>query len=85
MINSPFTISLGMEASFVGDKQVNPHKIPESNTRKIPDQELDKREDRRLRAGATDPGTNKLAGAASRDPKGRCVATPVVPFPLTDI
>lgn len=58
-----------MEASFVGDKQVNPHKIPESNTRKIPDQELDKREVRRLRAGATDPGTNKLAGAASRDPK----------------
>lgn len=64
-----------MEASFVGDKRVDPHKLPESSTRKISDEELDKQEARRLKAGAMDPGTNKLSGAASRDPKGRwCVA-----------
>jgi len=58
-----------MEASFVGDKRVD--KLPESSTRKISDEELDKKEARRLKAGAKEPGTNKLAGAASRDPKGR--------------
>jgi len=60
-----------MEAGFVGDKRVDPHKLPESSTRKISDEELDRKEARRLKTGAKDPGTNKLAGAASRDPKGR--------------
>jgi len=60
-----------MEASFIGDKRVDPHKLPESSTRKISDEELDKKEARRLEAGAKEPGTNRLAGAASRDPKGR--------------
>jgi len=58
-----------MEGSFIGDKRVD--KLPESSTRKISDEELDKREARRLKAGAKEPGINKLAGAASRDPKGR--------------
>lgn len=58
-----------MEASFVGNKQVDPHNLPKSSTQKIPDEELDKREAQRLKEGAKEPGANKVAGAASRDPQ----------------
>jgi hypothetical protein len=59
-----------MEASFIGNKQVDPRKLPESNIQKIPDEELDKREAERLKHGSKEPGSNKVAGAASRNPQG---------------
>jgi hypothetical protein len=64
-----------MEASFIGNKQVDSRNIPESNTQKIPDMELDNREAERLKKGAQEPGGNKTAGAASRDPKGKGLST----------
>jgi hypothetical protein len=59
-----------MEASFIGNKQVDPRHLPESNIQKIPDEELNKREAERLKDGAKEPGANKAAGAASRNPRG---------------
>lgn len=59
-----------MEASFIGNKQVDPRNLPQSSTQKIPDEELNKREAERLKEGAKEPGANKAAGAASRNPQG---------------
>ncbi|XP_006461525.1 hypothetical protein AGABI2DRAFT_118406 [Agaricus bisporus var. bisporus H97] len=58
-----------MEASFIGNKQVDPRNLPQSSTQKIPDEELNKREAERLKEGAKEPGANKAAGAASRNPQ----------------
>ncbi|KAH7884991.1 hypothetical protein F5I97DRAFT_1810220 [Phlebopus sp. FC_14] len=53
--------------TFVGDKPVE--HAPEEATRKIPDEALTEREAERLAKGdAKEPGANKRAGAASRDP-----------------
>ncbi|KIJ59272.1 hypothetical protein HYDPIDRAFT_100950 [Hydnomerulius pinastri MD-312] len=56
--------------NFVGDKPVD--SFSEEATRKIPDDELTKREAERLSGGGAKeaPGVNKRAGAATRDPKG---------------
>ncbi|KAJ3574754.1 hypothetical protein NP233_g1554 [Leucocoprinus birnbaumii] len=59
-----------MEASFVGNKQVDSRNLPASSTQKVPDEELDRQEARRLKEGAQEPGANKAAGVASRDPAG---------------
>lgn len=59
-----------MEASFVGNKWVDPHDLPKHSTEKIPDEELDKREAQRIKEGKKEPGANKIAGAASRNPEG---------------
>lgn len=74
-----------MQASFVGDKRVDPQNIPEANTKKVPDEELDKREAQRIKEGAKEPGMNKAAGAASRNPDGQCqlslsASTAVTPY-----
>lgn len=49
---------------FVGTQPVD--SFPQDATSKIPDSELDKREAQRN--PAQEPGANKRAGAASRDP-----------------
>ena len=52
--------------NFVGTKPVD--QFPSDATAKIPDSELDKREAQR--DAAHEPGANKRAGVASRDPAG---------------
>lgn len=53
--------------NFVGDKPVD--NFPPGAIRKIPDDELTKRELERLSKGADkEPGANKRAGVATRDP-----------------
>lgn len=65
-------ISLNMAAAvqhFVGDTPVD--SISSEATRKIPDDELAKKEAERLSKGEQkDPGAGKRAGAASRNPDG---------------
>jgi len=53
--------------NFVGDKPVDA--FPPEATDKIPDDELTKREQQRLSKDADkEPGANKRAGVATRDP-----------------
>jgi len=53
--------------NFVGDKPVDA--FPPEATQKIPDDELTQRELKRLSKGADkDPGANRRAGVATRDP-----------------
>lgn len=53
--------------NFVGDKPVDT--FPPEAIQKIPDDELTKRELKRLSKGADkEPGANKRAGVATRDP-----------------
>ena len=53
--------------NFVGDKPVD--SFPPETIQKIPDDELTKREVKRLSEGANkEPGANKRAGVATRDP-----------------
>jgi len=56
-----------MHQNFVGDKPVDT--FPASATDKIPDEQLAKREEERLKAGGGGvAGAGKRAGVASRDP-----------------
>ncbi|EKM50662.1 uncharacterized protein PHACADRAFT_32670 [Phanerochaete carnosa HHB-10118-sp] len=55
-----------VEQTFVGDKLVE--QLPTEATQKIPDEQLDKMEVRR--DPKEEPGANKRAGIAIRDPGG---------------
>ena len=55
-----------VEQSFVGDKPVE--QLPAEATQKIPDEQLDKMEAHR--DPKDQPGANKRAGIATRDPDG---------------
>lgn len=58
--------------NFVGDKPVDA--FPPEAIQKIPDDELTKRELERLSKGADkEPGANKRAGVATRDPAGTSI------------
>ncbi|EIM86314.1 uncharacterized protein STEHIDRAFT_157815 [Stereum hirsutum FP-91666 SS1] len=52
--------------TFVGNKPVD--EIPSQATQQLSNEELTRQEVQRLKEGASEPGANKRAGVASRDP-----------------
>lgn len=56
--------------TFVGNKPVD--EIPSQATQQLSNEELTRQEVQRLKEGASEPGANKRAGVASRDPAGEC-------------
>lgn len=57
--------------TFVGDKPVD--QLSPEDTQSLSNEELTKQEAQRLKEGAKEPGMNKRAGVASRDPAGESI------------
>lgn len=64
--------------TFVGDKLVG--ELPSQATQQLSNEELTKQEAQRLKEGASEPGANKRAGVASRDPAGECCCPTLAGF-----